>query len=281
MGFFKTVKSSIYSPEFYKGVSQRSLFSAILYFLLLSVLVTIIQSINPVVSFVTVGEKEVQKFVSSMVNSYPQELEVKIQNGKVTSNVKEPYFIPIPEYMTSGTSAEYKNIAIIDTKTPFSASQFNTYKTLSWVSSDTVFILGDNKGQIRTVDLSKTSDFIINKKIVNSFVEKFSPFLKLLTPIVVVSVFFGILFLHLLRFVYLFFLALLLKLLFNLLKQPKSYGESYKIGLYAMTAGTLFELLIGFIKFPGIPLAFTVITIIIVAINFPSSKKPVKSVKGA
>ena len=112
MNFFSTVKNSIYSPEFYKGVTQRSLFSAILYFLLLSVLVTIIQSINPIVSFVTVGEREVQKFVSSTVNSYPQELEVKIQNGKVISNVTEPYFIPIPAYMDSGAKSEYRNIAV-------------------------------------------------------------------------------------------------------------------------------------------------------------------------
>ncbi len=281
MNFFSTVKNSIYSPEFYKGVTQRSLFSAILYFLLLSVLVTIIQSINPIVSFVTVGEREVQKFVSSTVNSYPQELEVKIQNGKVISNVTEPYFIPIPAYMDSGAKSEYRNIAVIDTKTPFSASQFNTYKTLAWVSSDTVFILGDNKGQIKTIDLSKTSDFKINKTIINSFVQKFSPLLKLLTPIVVIFVFFGILFLHLLRFVYLFFLALLLKLLFNLLKQPKSYGDSYKIGLYAMTTATIFGLLLGFVHFPGIPLSFTVITIIMVALNFPSSKikPPVKKLK--
>ncbi len=274
MGFFKTVKNSIYSPEFYRSVSQRSLFSALFYFLLLSVLITILQSINPIASFVTFGNKEVQKFVSSVVNSYPQELEVKIQDGKVKSNVQEPYFIPIPKYMDESRNSEYKNIAVIDTKTPFSASQFNMYKTLVWVSSDTAFIIGDNKGQIRTIDLSKSSDFTLNRKIIDSFVVKFSPLLKLLTPIVVFAVFFGILTLHLLRLLYLFFLALLIRLLFKLLKQPKTYGDSYKIGLYAMTAGTIFGLLYGFLRLPGIPLSFTVITIIIVALNFPSKSTP-------
>lgn len=269
--FFQTVKESIYSPEFYAGIPKKSLGSAIIYFLLLTLIVTVLQSVLPIWSFTTVGQQEIQKFIGQAVNTYPEKLEVKIQNGKVSTNVKEPYFIPLPS--GNNTSNSTYNLIVIDTKTPFSASQFNAYKAAAWVSKDTIFVQGDSNGQIKTIDLSKASDVKINKSLINSFAVKYSPLLKLLTPLAIVGILLGLFLLHILRLIYLFFLALLIFLLVKVIKKDRTYGECYKISIYAVTLGVLVEFIGNFLRYPGFPFMFTIIAIAVVLFNFKNMKK--------
>lgn len=268
MNFLLTIRNSIYSPSFYATIPQKSFGSALGYFLLLSLFLTIIQSISPVWGFLTVGQKEVETFVNQIEEAYPSELEVKIQNGKVSTNVQEPYFISLPQDKNRTTEDTTANLVVIDTKTPFSITQFNQYKAIAWVTKDSVFLKSDNNGQIRTIDLSKVSDMSIDKAFVVSLFEKFSPWLKLITPLAILGILLGVYLLHTGRLVYLLFLAIVIWVLAKLLKRPLTYSGSYKVGLYAITLGFLIELLSDFVHFSGFPFMFTLITLIVVSVNF-------------
>jgi len=264
VNFLRKIKNSIYSPGFYASIPQEKLGSAIGYFFLLILFVTIIQSISPVWSFLTVGQTEVKKFVNEVKNIYPSELVIKIQKGKVSTNVQEPYFIPLPGNKNK-SAADNFNLVVIDTKTPFSVNQFNQYRTFAWVTEDSIFTKSDN--QIKATDLSKASNITIDKTLVTSLINRFSPWVNLITPLAIIGILLGIYLFHVFRLVYLFFLAVLIWILTKLLKKPLSYGNSYKTGLYAITLGLFAEVFLGFFKFTGFTFMFTLISLAVVLVN--------------
>jgi hypothetical protein len=264
MGFLKTIRNSIYSPDFYASIPQKKLGSAIGYFFLLILFAAIAQSISPVWSFLTVGQTEVKKFVNTVKNIYPSELVIKIQKGKVSTNVQEPYFIPLPENKNMIAEDNF-NLVVIDTKTPFSVNQFNQYRAFAWITEDSVFTKSDN--QIKANDLSKASNITIDKTLVSSLINRFSPWINLITPLAITGISLGLYLFHSLRLVYLFFLAALIWILTKFLKKPLSYGNSYKTGLYAMTLGLFAEVFLGFFKFAGFTFMFTLISLAIVLMN--------------
>jgi len=267
MGFLKTIRNSIYSPSFYVSIPQKKLSSAMGYFFLLILLVTVVESISPIWSFSTVGQTEIKKFVDKVKNFYPSELVVKIQKGKVSTNVPEPYYIPLPEY-TGKTAQDASNLVVIDTKTPFSIDQFNQYKTIAWVTKDSV--ITKNEGKIQINDLSKVSNMTIDKTFVATIINKVSPWVNIIAPLAIAGILLGLYLLHIFRLVYLFFLALAIWLLTKLIKKPLSYGNSYKTGLYAMTLGFIVEIILGFTKQIGFVFMFTIIALIIVLVNILS-----------
>lgn len=272
MNFLKTIINSIYSPPFYLSIPQKSFGSALGYFLLLALLLTIVRSIFPIWSFLTVGQNEVKIFIDQMVNAYPHELEVRVRNGKVTTNVQEPYSIPLPEDKNR-TAEDDSNLVVIDTNTPFSAAQFNQYKTIAWVAKDSIFVRGDSDAEIETIDLSQVSDFTVNKAFVNSIIAKISPWLSLITPLAIVGIPLGSYMIHTARLVYLLFLALLILLLTKIFKKPLSYSRSYQVGLYAMTLALLVELAFEWIGFSGFPFMFTIISLLVVIVNILPMKQ--------
>lgn len=266
MNFLKTIRDSIYSPSFYATIPQKPFRSALGYFLLLSLFLTFIQAIIPIWNFATVGQEESTTFINQVADIYPSELEITIRNGAVSTNVEEPYFIALPN---DG------NLVVIDTKTPFSATQFRQYDSIAWIAKDSLFIRENNGAQIRTIDLSQVSNFTVDKPFVNSLIGQISPWLKFVAPLAVIGILLGFYALHAGRLLYLPFLALLIFLLAKLMKKSLPYGASYKVGLYAVTLGFFVELVLGLVYFPGFPFMFTLISLAVVLLNFLPVRKEV------
>jgi hypothetical protein len=278
MNFLNKIHRSVYSPEFYSKIAKQSFGSALSYFLILSLLLTIITAAFPIFSFLTGGRNEIQTFANQIKNIYPSELEIKVKNGNVTTNVEEPYFIPIPSDDKSA-SAE-GNLAVIDTKTPFSAKQFNEYRTFVWVTKDTLIMKADeDSAQLRSFDLSEVSDVTLNKNSVNTFIAKFTPWLNLVYPVVVILILIGVFMLYASRLVYLLLLSVLIMLLLKLIKRPLKYADAYKTGLYAMTLGLLIETAVNLLRLQSFPFMLSFITLAVVYFNFQSAKKSPKSKK--
>lgn len=267
MNFFKNILNSLYSPSFYASIPQKTFGQAISYFLLLILLLTVLKSASPIYNYLSSGQKQVSNFLNQAINFYPEELKIKIKNGKVSTNVQEPYFIPLTLNLDRKTSSV--NLAVIDTKTPFSTAQFNKYQTIAiaWITSDSV-VTRDDKGQIRIYDLAQVSDLTINKQLVDTLLTKITPWFKLITPLVVTGILFGFFLLNALRLIYLLILAILVLLLTKIIKKPLSWRNSYKVGLYAMTLGFFVEIALGWFRLSGFPFMFTLITLLVVLVNF-------------
>ncbi|HSA84531.1 MAG TPA: DUF1189 family protein [Patescibacteria group bacterium] len=274
MNFFEKIAASIYSPKFYQHILQDSTKSAIGFFTLFVLVLTIAQTIilfffHGFINF----QGTVKTEVNRLVQSYPDDLIVTITNGIVTTNVQEPYVIPLPN--TTMYEAETKtNLIVIDTKTPFSATDFKKYNSYVWLTKDALFIADDT--DIRSLDLTEVGNLTINQSLLSSLYKTFSPWLNIITPILTVFMLLGIFIGYFLRLVYLFLLALLIMLLTKLMKKSVSYGQAYRVGIYAMTPAFLFDLLLLFVPSLHFPFLFSIVTLGIVFINFLGMKPAIK-----
>lgn len=269
MNFFSLIKKSIYEPEFYAQISKSSTGKAIGYFSLLILLITLLQTVVPGWLLTTTAEKGVRQFVNNALNEYPADLRVRITNGVVSTNVTEPYIIPL-DNSAPEDNPEIKNLIVIDTTTPFSASQFNNYQTIAWLTKDSIFVR-DNNGQFRTIDLSKVSHFVLDKAVLVKLVQKIDPWFKFIAPVGIFFIILGIYIGCLFRLVYAFFLALCIFFLTKLMKKSQTYGNSYRIALYAMTLGLFVETILGWTNISGFPFMFTLIALVIVFINLKTN----------
>ncbi len=275
MNFIKKIGQSIYSPQFYSQIAQKSLGSALGYFFLFCLILTIIQVS---ILFFTLNFAHFQPTLETefakIVSLYPSELVVTITKGTVSTNVKEPYVISVP-----GDIAP-ENIITIDTKTPFSAAQYRDYQTPIWVTKNAIFYTSNN--ELKTVDLSKVSDFRLDQATVTTFAGKVTPWLKFVMPVVLFIMFIALYIANIFRLVYLFFLALLIMLATKLMKKSLSYSGAYKVGVYAMTLAFFVDSLAPLFRTVNIPFLFTLVSLIIVIVNFYSlpataTAKPIAS----
>lgn len=276
MGFLKTLKSSIYNPEFYSGIKNQSLASTLKYFFMLILILAALNTLILSYELAIKVPEEVRNFISQSVNSFPADLEVDIDEGQVTTNAAEPFFVPFPEGNAEVRGENLNNILVIDTKTPFSATQFNQYKTLLWLTRDSLFYHNREFDQ-RSIDLSKVENFKINRSFVLGIVEKISPWLNWIGLVLILMVFVG-LFLGLsFKLVYFLFLAVLIYFLSAIFKWGLNYSASYKTAIYASTLSLFVDLILFntgiYTGFYGFPFLFTLTSLCITTINLQNIEK--------
>ena len=275
MKFFQKIRDSIYNPAFYKNLPKTKLESALSYFFILIVVLSFIQTVLlafPVFTFV-VGLQKTE--LPKLVQSFPANLQVKITNGIVTTNAKEPYFISTPP--SDNTSMPYKNILVIDTKDPYSSKEFTNFDTMALLTKDSIFYKQDQSGVIRSYPLSHAKNLIIDRQHLTQVLNKYSPLLKFTIPVILVIIFLFLTLTYLIRFIYLFFLALIIFVFSKLIKPDLTYNESYLVGLHTLTLGLLAEVLINItyplIHFHGIPFMVTIISVVIYLVNFKTEQE--------
>lgn len=268
MNFFKTITNSIYSPEFYKTLPKKSFQSSFGYFFLLILLITTVKAITLINPLVVQLPGELSSITNSFVNCFPRDLEVKIINGEVKTNVEEPYLIP---YCSSD-----KNLVMIDTKNPFSPEKQAELNVSIWVTKDSVFFK-KNDYETRSYSLKEVKDLTVNQASVKVLSEKISPYFKFVGPVLLVFVCIGLYLGYTFRLVYLLFIALLIMLISKITKQKFSFGQSYKVSMYAITFGLLAELTLGithrWTNLDGFPFMVTIFTLTAVFLNLLLPKR--------
>lgn len=268
MNFLKTIRNSIYSPQFYSTVLTKSFKSSLGYFLLLSLLLTIIRLTVSSPSLINIPQA-IEEFTQNIISCYPKELDIKIASGQVSSNVEEPYFV-------SSCETDNKNLVVIDTKTPFSTTQFDTYQAAVWVTKDSVVYKRDNF-ETRAYSLTRIKDFKLNKAVLNSYQQIISPYLKFVIPLVLLLGFVSGYLLYTVRLIYLLFLSSIIWLLGKIFKQALSFGQSYKLGLHAITLGLIMDLVVSLTNrwthFSGFPFMVSILTLGVVSVNLILPKK--------
>ena len=95
------IRASIHNPEFYKGLLSRKISWSFKYFfsfiLILAVVSTAVfgwRAVPAVNSFLN-------NLAPTILEYYPDELEIVIKDGEASSNVAEPYVIKLPAELMS------------------------------------------------------------------------------------------------------------------------------------------------------------------------------------
>lgn len=277
MGFFGKLKSSVYDPGFYEGIKKMSLGSVIGYFFLFVLLLTTVNTLLLSYDLVVRAPEEVRKTISEGLDSYPADLEVSIDDGKVSTSRQEPFFVPFPRGREEINNESLNNILVIDTKTPYSASQFDQYKTLVWLTSDSLFYRDDNRFDQRSIDLSEVKDFTINKDFINGWVDKINPWFRFVGPALLMLTFVGMFIGFSFSLVYFFFPAVLIFFLSSIFKWGLSYSAAYKTAVFSSSLSFIVDLILFntgyYTGFFGFPFLFTLISLCVATVNLQNFER--------
>lgn len=274
MNFLKKVKSSVYDPIYYSEILNMNFGGSLKYFFKLSLLLALVGAIY--LSFVSIPK--VNSFISTfgdrVVEAYPAELEVRLKDGLVSTNVVEPYIIPLPkdEFNADYNKSNYENLIVIDTKSDLSLDKFNAYNTVVLLTKNAV--LTRDKGKITITELKGTSDLTINRDKLVYWVGKVTPFVKKLPYIIPVLVFTGLFLYFAFSLFYLLFVALLVFIIGKIRKLGLSYKKSYQISLHAITLPLILSTVSLFINIKMFRFVPTIILLVVVWVNL-KAKDPV------
>lgn len=271
VNFVRRVADSIWSPRFYAGITTVPFGRALRYFCLLAFLLTAIRLLPFIVGAIAL----LPVVTTSLADLYPLDLELRVTNGVVTTNVTEPYFIPMPDYVALADGP--RNIVVIDTQTPPSPSQLEEYQAAAWIHSDAIYVRDDITGGLLPVPIDEDTDLVLDRQTFDGFVADSQPWILVLGGVGLLGALVALYASFMLRLLYLLAAALLIFGLARMLRYPWSYADSYKAGLFAMTAAFLVDLavdLVGLVSpIAGFTNMFTLVTLATVAFNLAVARR--------
>jgi len=237
MELFGNIKKSVYSPTYYQELQTKPFSYSLSYYFKFSLLASFVLAITfSTIAFFTI-QTFAQKSVPEILEKYPTELEVKIQNGKASTNVTEPYFIKTPPSQKNQADAK-ENLLVIDTKSDVGFDSFKEYNAYVLLTEKSLIIQKDNE-EFSMYSLEEIGDFTINKDELFSFWNTAQKYLPWILPILLVTIFIGLMFLAAFRMIYFFFAALLVWAVASIKNVPLGYQKSYQLTLHLSTLPTV------------------------------------------
>lgn len=271
--FFQNIVNSVLSAEFYYKVLNTPLSFSMKYFMLLILMVSLVYTAFFEFKLIPEFSKFINTGITKVESLYPSDLILTMENGVLTTNAKEPYFVTmesvIPDIKTQNQEASSPaNILVIDTKTPFDEQQYKNYSTIVWLTKTSMVYpdSGNSAGGIRLMPFSEFKEkVVLDKKTVDSGIIAVKPMLVNLTNIFAL-LFFPMICLMLLLYKLscLLWTALLVFILAKIAKYNFSYSKSYQLSLHASTLPLFIQMvstLAGVNIF--IPFWYTLLTLII------------------
>ncbi|MBS3903060.1 MAG: DUF1189 family protein [Anaplasmataceae bacterium] len=280
--FLNTFQQSIASKIFYRDLENRSLRSSIGYYFGLIFLITIITTLVVSWNLLPAVRTLVKNIGPTIINYYPEDLEITIKDGVASHSEEDPVFVPFvipnvegfPAFESS--SLPFRYAVVIDTKNTFDIKKFEEYETLVYLSKD--YLVTAN-GEGRVEDLVALKDFpqdiTINRQAVLSFIGELQPFVNALPVILFFLVFIGLFVLYGFSFIRVLLAALILMIIYRLAGLKRNFSKSYQVALHASTLALIVSSLFIFINIipdVRIPFLFTALTVIIGTLMMPPAK---------
>ena len=268
MNIFISIKNSFYNPKYYGEILEKPFSYSLKYYLIFALFFAAVFAVCATIMFIPVTAIISEK-ISGVADYFPQELTISIKDGKVSTNVAEPYFIKVPEDFKSNENvkpnmAVLENFVVIDTKDKFDIDTFNSYKTAVLLTSDSIAYMDNSKVSI--VPLSNVKDYTLNRGVVSGYLEKIKPFVPVIYPVIIVFAYIAGFFVVLIRMVYLLIGALFVWLVAKIKGIEISYGKSYQLGMHLASSVIIVTSLLGLvsIKFSFL---FTILFVVAAALN--------------
>ena len=289
MNIFNKIKNSIYNPAYYQEVMAKPFSYSFKYLLVFGLLFALVFTIVVTIKFIPIVNMLSEK-APQLATYFPQDLKITIKDGKVSTNVQEPYFVKMPQELKNNASLNSANIkvngsaiqtdtknmdnlVVIDTKDKFDIDTYNSYKTFMLVTADSViYVNKDNQTTITS--LSGVKDLTLTRSTVLDFINVLTPFLVILYPVVFVGAYVLGFMSVILKMFYLLFGALLVWAVAGIKGMKIGYKKAYIIGMPLMTSAIIIVAILN--AFPTkmtFAFLFSILLIISAVINL---KKPVE-----
>lgn len=179
---------------------------------------------------------------------YPGELVIKFEDGAVSTNVDEPYFIPFDRFdrlteeiekRVLGTNTMMiQNLLVIDTSAKI--EDFRQYQTWALLTKNHLSIMNE-EGNVESVPLTEAENFTVDKQMVDEWLGYFTPLAKYVVPLASVGVFvFLAVLLPISRLVFVFFMGLVLLITSKVMRKDLGYWKAFQLNLHFVVISTTF-----------------------------------------
>ncbi len=268
--FLQAFKNSIVKPSYSNDIVRAPFSFSFKYFLMCALLF----SLASTAIFTLKVQPKIESFVKqtpdAILNTFPDDLVIYTQGGDWYINKKEPYAIPMPDFITGPfalmeTSASIngmpqnqnpllqKNLIVFYKQgTIEDVSRFQTFML---VNQKNILMRSDN-GRIEVSPLGELANARVTKQTIEQMVEQLKPFLDkvllITVPLALTVIFVGN---FLGQLIYLLWLAFLVWVVAKLMGKGVSYKKSYQLGIHAITLPWLLKVLLSLFVF-GLPLPF-------------------------
>ncbi len=259
--FFYSLKKSLLEPEYYKDVAKVRFWFSFKYLWFLLFILIIFKSIFLGGQYLK-SRPQIQPGVNKLLayakNFYPKDLELKIKNDQLSTNVKEPYIFDLEN---NKWQAGQRHLLIIDTK----GSVENYYSYNAYILATKNAVVYPSKSSNNQIEQTSIyyfrdlkQDFTLNKNIYNNFLSLVRPYANRITffvdYIVLIFLFLFVVFGSLLWasgvMFGLLFLTLFVWVISLIFKKHYDYKSLFKMGMHAVTLPILINEFLEYIKSP-------------------------------
>lgn len=254
--FWYAFQKSLLDFSYYKSIAKSSFWFSFKYLLFLLICLSLIRSIQlgvlysfvrkNIPSYIAIGKQE-------LTNIYPKELELRISNGKLYTNVHEPYTIEFPKRFGNVGG---KHLVVIDTKG--TADNYPQYNTVV-LATRQALVFPDKQQQNKTTtqlyyfsDLKRSlyidhTEYTKMVQSLNPLAAKLPRFIDILVGVgLILLPFVGGFFWTISTLFGLIFLTLIMWLIEKLVKTSFGYKTLYRLGMQGVTWSILFTFLLDF-----------------------------------
>lgn len=269
--FWNTFQKSLLDLHYYKDIAKASFWFSFKYLFFLLICLSLVRSVqlgiqyskikNKIPSYISMGRNE-------LLGLYPKKLELRISNGKLYTNVDEPYFIKFPKVFGN---MDGKHLAVIDTKGV--ADNYPKYNALILATRQALVYPDKQQGNALSTKMYYFSDFkrslYVDHSLYSKLIQTADPFIKklpeLIDTFVVIGLilfpFFGGLFWLFGTLFALSFLTLLVWLMEKILKTRYGYKTLFRLGMHGITWPILFSFMLN-ITNQSVPYLYNLIFIV-------------------
>lgn len=255
--FFYSLKNTFTSLDYYADILKAPFGFSLKFFYFFFFLFSLVATAWITVRSLLPLNNLIAFLPEKLVAVYPEELEITLENGKVSTNIQEPYCLPISsvEKIFENTeegmgvlgieTEKIECLLVIDTAG--SIEDFYQYKTYALLTEKHLSYINDkDKSTFETVSfegmegLEGMKAIKIDQALVEKWVGYITPYLKYILPVLVGGTFiFFLLSFPATRLFYNLFLALVLLIVGRIVSYPLSYGKSYQVGLHLVVISTV------------------------------------------
>lgn len=244
MGALRTLghvtAKSFTTPAYYADILKVSLWFSLKFYLVFWFAFSLATCLVVVPRVLTVVNNAITVIPAELVKLYPAELEITINNGRVSTNVVEPYYYPfsnfedimqnISDRILGATTANYDYLFVIDTQA--SIDTFENLNSYALLTADH-FVYYNDKGNVEIVSLKNIADFTLNRQIIDSFINKIQPYLLYIPSLVGALIVIGIfLFIAWSQLIYIMLFTCLTWLIAQLISMKLTYMKSFQLTVH-------------------------------------------------
>lgn len=236
--FVQDVRAGVFDRSFTERFRGRGFWAAMGYLACLAAIEALVL-ILALAAYAAPGLSAL--FASDPIGTYyPEGLIVTIEEGKVSTNVEEPFIVP-----TEGAAAEseesvpFSNMLVIDTNAEDPLAARAAYDAAILLTDDSI-VVAKSEGETRVFSLAEIEHMEVSEEGVRALAKQaVLPAILVGIVVALIALFFGTLLLTATRAFLLVFFALVTWLLASVRGLKATYGESYVLSAYALTLAIL------------------------------------------